>query len=79
MEVHNFSFHNLLGYDQFGQISGVMVVDGKTEVMNFEAIRMRRWNTSIDYSVFLGLTDSAICSVQELKKLLQNITSNEFI
>lgn len=57
------------GYDQFGQISGVMDVDGKTQTINVDVIKCRRWNMSIDDLAFLGITNKSICSVQKLKRL----------
>lgn len=59
---------NLLGFDQFGQISGTMVIDGKTEMINMRAIKLRRWNMSADDFVFAGITDIGICSIQKLKR-----------
>lgn len=59
---------NLLGFDQFGQISGAMVIDGKTEMINMRAIKLRRWNMSTNDSVFTGMTDNSIFSVQKLKR-----------
>lgn len=65
---HDFSTHNVLGFDQFGQISGIMVVDGKKELINMRAIKIRRWNMAIgDSSLYIGFINSGICSVQKLK------------
>ncbi|XP_022162684.1 uncharacterized protein LOC111028371 isoform X1 [Myzus persicae] len=62
--------NNLLGFDQFGQISGSMVVDGKTEMINMRAMRLRRWNMSVDDLAFVGFMDSDIvCSVQKLERI----------
>ncbi|VVC45766.1 ATP-grasp fold, subdomain 1,PEP-utilising enzyme, mobile domain,Pyruvate phosphate dikinase [Cinara cedri] len=63
---------HLLGFDQFGRISGVVVVDGKTETtINTRAIKLRRWNMSTDDTVFFGITDScSVCSVQKLDRLI---------
>ncbi|XP_025408161.1 uncharacterized protein LOC112681979 [Sipha flava] len=59
---------NILGFDQFGQISGIMVVDGKKELINMRAIKLRRWNIGIgDSSLYIGFIDNSICSVQKLK------------
>jgi len=64
-----FSINNLLGFDQFGQISGSMVVDGKTEMINMRAIKLRRWNMSVDDSVFAGFMNSdTMYSIQKLER-----------
>lgn len=71
-----------MGYDQFGQISGTIVIDEKTEIINIKAIKMRRWKMSTDDSIILGLTDSAIFSIQNFKKLIQYnilLNLNDFI
>lgn len=57
-----------MGFDQFGQISGTMVIDGKTEMTNMNGIKIRRWNMSMNDTVFAGFIDgcSGIYSVQKL-------------
>jgi hypothetical protein len=45
-----------------------MVVDGKKELINMRAIKLRRWNIGIgDSSLYIGFIDNSICSVQKLK------------
>ncbi|CAH1725995.1 unnamed protein product [Aphis gossypii] len=62
--------NNLLGFDQFGQISGSMVVDGKTEMINMHAMKLRRWNMSVDDSLFAGFMNSdTMYSVQKLERI----------
>uniref|UniRef100_A0A2H8TRJ0 Putative phosphoenolpyruvate synthase n=1 Tax=Melanaphis sacchari TaxID=742174 RepID=A0A2H8TRJ0_9HEMI len=62
--------NNLLGFDQFGQISGLIVVDGKSEMINMHAMKLRRWNMSIDDSMFAGFMNTDImCSIQKLKRI----------
>ncbi|XP_060861181.1 uncharacterized protein LOC132938394 isoform X3 [Metopolophium dirhodum] len=66
----NFFINNLLGFDQFGQISGSMVVDGKTEMINMRAMKLRRWNMSVEDSAFVGFMNIDImCSVQKLERI----------
>ncbi|XP_016663303.2 uncharacterized protein LOC100569517 [Acyrthosiphon pisum] len=61
---------NLLGFDQFGQITGSMVVNGKTEMINMRAMKLRRWNMSVEDSAFVGFMNSDImCSVQKLERI----------
>ncbi|KAL5244778.1 hypothetical protein ACI65C_012188 [Semiaphis heraclei] len=62
--------NNLLGFDQFGQISGSIVIDGKTEMINMRAMKLRRWNMSVDDSAFVGFINGDImCSVQKLERI----------
>ncbi|CAI6346497.1 unnamed protein product [Macrosiphum euphorbiae] len=62
--------NNLLGFDQFGQISGSMVVDGKTEIINMRSMKLRRWNMSVEDSAFVGFMNSDImCSIQKLERI----------
>lgn len=65
-----FYSRNLLGFDQFGQISGAMVVDGKTEMTNIRAMKLRRWNMSKNDLVFVGFSDckSMSCIIQKLER-----------
>jgi len=66
---HGFSINNLLGFDQFGQISGSMVVDGKIEMINMRAMKLRRWNMSVEDSAFVGFMNNDImCSIQKLER-----------
>lgn len=63
-----------MGYDQFGKLSGVLVMNGKPEMIHLNGIKQRRWNMSKDDLVFLGfLNNSSACSIQTLKKLLHLI------
>ncbi|XP_026822720.1 uncharacterized protein LOC113560827 [Rhopalosiphum maidis] len=61
--------NNLLGFDHFGQISGSIVVDGKSEMIYMRAMRLRRWNMSVDDSMFAGFMNSNMCSVQKLERI----------
>jgi len=70
---NHFSARHLLGFDQFGQVSGTMSVDGKTEIINMRAMKTRRWNMSMNDSVFTGFTDGGICSVQKLEWYYYNL------
>lgn len=67
-----------MGFDQFGQISGTVIVDGKTETINMSGIKIRRWNMSMNDSVFTGFMAgcSEICCVQKLEWLDNIIVIN---
>lgn len=69
-----------MGFDQFGQISGTMIIDGKSEMINMNGIKIRRWNMSMNDSVFTGFIDgcNGIYSVQKLEWLDMSYNSYEF-
>ncbi|XP_050419567.1 uncharacterized protein LOC126832726 isoform X2 [Adelges cooleyi] len=79
--------NTLLGFDQFGVLSGTLVVDGESKTIDLDALKLRRWDMSVGDSVLAGRlnNNSKTFSLQKSKRLnccrghLKSATSHEYL
>ncbi|XP_050541906.1 prodigiosin synthesizing transferase PigC-like isoform X3 [Daktulosphaira vitifoliae] len=69
VESESFAIENLIGFDQFGVLSGTIVYGDKMENVNLTALKIRRWKMSKHDSIFAGKFNDNIAIVQKCQRM----------